>query len=225
MRKVKWILLTLVGLVVAAFLHYTLPQHDVVRIVGVRQELMTLGWENRIFFSQADAGMANSDARTVKLIDAIDPQGRPRVYRNEDTGWWGWPPYFKLDSQNLQAQAQNLTSTEANPRWVRVTHYGWRNTWITIFPNAVALKEVAGPDVRTIPWVSLTILAMLAILVLLLRRMWLQFRERMIDPAIAEVSQTWDEAAGRAELAGKQAKGAWGRFTAWLGTWWRRPRG
>ena len=36
--------------------------------------------------------------------------GKVIVYRNEATGWV-WPPYFKYDSSNLQAEATNLKSS------------------------------------------------------------------------------------------------------------------
>ena len=34
MGKIKWGLILLVALIVTAFFHYTLPQRDIVRIVG-----------------------------------------------------------------------------------------------------------------------------------------------------------------------------------------------
>ena len=34
MRYVKWAFWTVIVLVVGGFLHYTLPQHDIVRVVG-----------------------------------------------------------------------------------------------------------------------------------------------------------------------------------------------
>ena len=45
------------------------------------------------------------------------------VYRNEDTGW-GWPPYFKFDTKNLQTEAADLISSKEEPQWVILTHYG-----------------------------------------------------------------------------------------------------
>lgn len=193
--KIKWVLRILALLIIGGFLHYTLPQRDVVRIVGVRQEPMSLGWENRIFFSRSDAGMAQSDSRTIKLIDAFTSDGAARVYRNEDTGW-GWPPYFKLDSQNVQANAQDQTSTSANPKWVAITHYGWRSELLTIFPNVVHITPVDDQNVRLIPWFNIVILTFAAFIVFMLRRMWRQFRERMVDPAMVEVEEAGDRAKG-----------------------------
>jgi hypothetical protein len=216
--KIKWGVRIVLILIVGAFLHYTLPQRDIVRIVGVRQEPMSLGWENRIFYARSDAGMAESDTRTIKLIDAFTGDGATRVYRNEDTGW-GWPPYFKLDSQNVQAIAQDQTSTAAAPKWVAITHYGWRSELLTIFPNAVNITPVEGPDVRLIPWVNIIILTFLAFLVFMVRRMWLQFRERMVDPTLADVGETFDAAGARVEAVQKEARGFFGRIGAWLNTW------
>ena len=216
--RIKWGVRIVLVLIVLGFFHYTLPQRDIVRIVGVRQEPMSLGWENRIFYARSDAGMAESDTRTIKLIDAFTADGAARVYRNEDTGW-GWPPYFKLDSQNVQAIAQDQTSTEAAPKWVAITHYGWRSELITIFPNAVSIIPVDDENVRLIPWVNIILLTFLAFGVFMIRKMWLQFRERMVDPALADVSETFDAVGARAEAAKKEARGFFGRLGAWLGTW------
>jgi hypothetical protein len=216
--RIKWGVRIVLALIVLAFFHYTLPQRDIVWIAGVRQEPMALGWENRLFYARSDAGMAESDARTIKLIDAFTVDGAVRVYRNEDTGW-GWPPYFKLDSQNVQALAQRYTSTAAAPQWVAITHYGWRSELITIFPNAVSIAPVDNKDVRLIPWLNIVILTFLAFAVFMVRKMWLQFRERMVDPALADVGETFGTAGARVEAARKDARGFFGRIRAWLNTW------
>ncbi len=222
MRYVKWTVVALLVLMVGAFFHYTLPQHDIVRIVGANTQRMDLG-ENSWFFAAPDAGTstATSSSRDVKFIETIQPNGRPMVYRNEDTSW-GWPPYFKVNSFDIQTQAADLTSTEAAPKWVVITHYGWRNQLFTIFPNAVKLRQVEGPDVTIIPWVNIILFTLMAIILFMLRRMWLQFRERTIDPALEDVGDAWDAVDARADAARDGAKGAFGRFTGWLGTW-RKP--
>lgn len=196
MRKLKWGFWILVALIVAAFLHYELPQHDIVRITNTYNRLTTVGPENSWAYASPDTGTAESaDTRDIRFIEAAFPDGSVIVYRNEDTGWV-WPPYFKYDSSNLQAEAGNLKSTEDAPKWVSVTHYGWRFPILSIYPNAVSINPVAGPDVRIIPYVNIVILAALAFLVFMLRRMWLQFRERMVDPAVAEVEEAGDRAKG-----------------------------
>jgi hypothetical protein len=222
MRFVKWTVFTILGLMVFAFFHYTLPQHDIARIVGTENRRIDFG-QNSIFWAQPDVGTAAGTNRDVFFIQTIRPNGRVMVYRNEDTGW-GWPPYFKLDSSNTQAEAQALISSADAPKWVSITHYGWRNEFFTIFPNAVAVREVAGPDVTLIPWVNIVILTSLAFLVFMLRRMWMQFRERTIDPALEDMSEAWEAVDDRADQARDHARGMLGRLTGWLGTWRGKPR-
>jgi len=73
--------------------------------------------------------------------------------------------------------------------------------------------------VTIIPWVNIILLTVLAFLILMIRRMWLQFRERMVDPALADVGESFDAAGARVEAAKKEARGFFGRIGAWLGTW------
>lgn len=225
LRKLKWTLIAVLVLVLGLFLHYNLPQTDIVRVVGTSVKRMDMGWENGWAFSAPESGSAStsSASRDVLFIDTVTPAGRPSVFRNEDTGW-GWPPYFKFNSFDLQATASNLTSTAEAPKWVAVTHYGWRIQFLTIFPNATRLRQVDGPDVTIIPWTNLIILAVLLALVLLFWRMWAQFRERTVDPALLEAEEAWDRVDAHADAAKARAKGVWGRFTGWLGTWRSKPR-
>ena len=209
---IKWgIRLTLLA-IVAAFLHYTLPQRDVVRITGTYNRLTEVG-ANSIFYASPDSGTTTStvDRRDIRFIEAVFPNNKPMVYRNEDTGWI-WPPYFKYDSSNLQAEATNSISAKDKPDWVAVTHYGWRLPIFSIYPNAVKIRAVEGPDVRLIPWVNIIVLTLLAGLVLMLWRMWAQFKERMIEPAVDDLSNTLDAMDARADAARDRAKGFWGRL-------------
>ena len=193
---VKWTFRGLVLFFVAMFLLYELPQHDIVRITNTYNRLTTVGTENAWAYSSPDTGTAESaTTRDIRFIEAAFQDGSVIVYRNEDTGWV-WPPYFKYDSSNLQAEAGNLKSTVEAPKWVSVTHYGWRFPFLSIYPNAVSVREVAGPDVTIIPYVPIVILILLAFLVYMLRRMWLQFVERLVDPAIAEVEEAGDRTRG-----------------------------
>lgn len=221
MRYVKWTFWTIVAVMVFAFLHYTLPQHDIVRVVGTENRRIDFG-SNSIFWASPDVGTAAGGNRDVFFIQTVQTNGKPMVYRNEDTGW-GWPPYFKLDSSNTQAEAQALVSSSENPKWVSVTHYGWRNEFFTIFPNAVAVKQVESPDVTIIPWVNIVILTVLAGIAFMIRQMWLQFRERMIDPALNEVGDAWDNVDAQADVAREKAKGLFARIGAWLNTWKAKP--
>ena len=215
MRYVKWTLITLLVLLVGSFLHYTLPQNDIVRIVNTENRRIDFG-ENAWFWASPDVGTAAGATRDVFFIQTVRANGRPMVYRNEDTGW-GWPPYFKLNSHNVQTLASNLISPVDAPKWVAVTHYGWRNEFFTIFPNAIAVRQVEGPDTRIIPWVSIAILVTLGLLALLFWRMLAQFRERTIEPVL-------DRVDARAEIARSRAQGVRGRIRAWLDTWRGKPR-
>ena len=194
---IKWGVRLTIFVIVAAFLHYTLPQRDIVRITGTYNRLTEVG-ANSIFYASPDSGTttATVDRRDIRFIEAVFPDGGVMVYRNEDTGWF-WPPYFKWDSSTLQAEAQNLKSDKANPQWVAITHYGWRLPIFSIFPNAVSVTPLADPNVTLIPWLNIVILAFLGFVIFMLRRMWLQFRERMVDPAVAEVEEAGDRARGR----------------------------
>ena len=194
MRIILRTILVILAILTFAFLHYTLPQHDIVRIVGTENRRIDIG-ENSWFWASGDVGTAVSTSRDIFFINAVYPDGQTMEYRNEDTGW-GWPPYFKMDSFSTQTQAKELISTPEKPIWVAVTHYGWRNQLFTIFPNAIALRQVAGPEVTIIPWVNIILLALLLALLLFIRAMWRQFHERMIEPTMIEAEESADAARG-----------------------------
>ena len=215
--KIKWGLRVVLFLVVAAFLHYELPQHDIVQITNTYNRLTAVG-TNAIFYGSPDVGTAEGDQRDIRFIEAKYANGNVIIYRNEDTGWI-WPPYFKYASSNLQAEAGNLKSTEANPKWAVVTHYGWRAPWLSIYPNAVAVRPATGPDERIIPWVNIIILTLLAALWFLLWRMWAQFKERTLDPLFSGAEDALDKADATADAARAKVGGVWGGFKRWLGTW------
>jgi Protein of unknown function (DUF1523) len=218
--KIKWGLRILAVLVLGLFLHYTLPQRDIVRIVDTGNRITQIG-ANWIFYSIEDTGTGaeTNTTRDIRFIDAVFEDNQSvMVYRNEDTGWF-WPPYFKWDSSTLQAEATNLRSTNAAPQWVAVTHYGWRIPLLSAFPNAISITPVEGPDVQLIPWVNILLLSFIAFLVFMGRRMWLQFRERMVDPALADVGEGFDAMGNRVDNVRKEARGFFGRIGAWMNTW------
>ncbi|MEM6303363.1 MAG: DUF1523 family protein [Pseudomonadota bacterium] len=206
MRIISWVIALSFWTVVAAFLHYTLPQRDIVWVQGTEIIRQDFSGFNRLFYAAADTG--NNEAtvnRDLRLINTTGANGRVRVYRNEDTGF-GWPPYFKLDSSNLQAEAQGAVSSRATPEWYLLTHYGWRNEWLTIYPNAISLRPIAGPDVgKPIPWVNIFILTLLAATFWAIYVRWRRFREARIDPTLDAIDDG---------IAEKRAG-----FTRWLGTW------
>ncbi|MEM6341088.1 MAG: DUF1523 family protein [Pseudomonadota bacterium] len=213
MTYIKWTFILTFWLIFGAFLHYTLPQKDIVYVQGteiIRQDFTSL---NRVFYARADTGNDNlAINRDLRLINATRANGRVMVYRNEDTGF-GWPPYFKLDSSNLQAEAQGSVSTRANPEWYLLTHYGWRNEFLTIYPNAIGLRPIEGPQAgKPIPWLNILILTLIAAVFWAIRVRWVRFRERRIDPRLEDIQDSW-EAAGDAVSARR------GRFRRWLDTW------
>ena len=211
-KFLKWTFRITVLLFVAGFLHYTLPQHDIVRITNTYNRLTTVGTENAWAYASPDTGTAESTTtRDIRFIDAAYADGSVIVYRNEDTGWV-WPPYFKYDSSNLQAEATNYVSTKEKPEWVAVTHYGWRMPIFSIYPNAVKIRPVDGPDVRLIPWVNIIVLVLLALGFGMLWRMWQQFKERMIEPAVDDLNNTLDAMDAGADAAKAKARGFWGRM-------------
>lgn len=215
MRYVKWTFWALVALIIGGFLHYTLPQHDIVRVVNTYQERQDLGDWTSIFWSTPDDQSGTLTSRDVQFISTIRTNGKPMVYRNEDTGWH-WPPYFKFDTASLLAEAEDLKSSPEAPKWAVITHYGWRNELLSIFPNAVSIKAVAGPDVRIIPWVNIVLLTVMVLILLTIRAMWRQFKERSIDPVLEDVEEAWDDVEEAADAAGSRAKGGLGRLRDWM---------
>lgn len=209
MRYVKWMFLVLFWGIIAAFLHYTLPQYDVVRIVNTYEERIELNDWTRIFWSTPDDQSLNVTSRDVQFIQTVDPDGRAIVYRNEDTGW-RWPPYFKFDTANLYTEAADLVSTKDNPEWVSIRHYGWRNEFFSSFPNAVSIKPVDGPDYRPINYFNIIFLTLFAALVYGLWVRWRRFRRARIDPVLEDIEDRFD-------AAGDAVQERSGRFRRWLG--------
>ncbi|WP_339768478.1 DUF1523 family protein [uncultured Pseudosulfitobacter sp.] len=213
MRYLKWFFIIVFWVLVAAIFHYTLPQKDIVRITDTYEKRIDFG-ENSIFWAQADVGTdGTASNRDVFFIQTrLANSDRVMVYRNEDTGW-GWPPYFKFDTSNLQAEAGDLKSTAANPRYVIIKHYGWRLVFGTVFPNAISVTPVDGPDAsKGIPFLNIFILTLFFMVVYFIWVRWRRFRQARIDPRLEEMQDNW-EAAGDA-MADRRS-----RFSRWLDTW------
>jgi hypothetical protein len=211
MVYVKWAFWITFWVIVGAFFHYTLPQHDIVRVTDTYEKRIDFG-ENSIFWAAPDVGNATGTAnRDVFFIQTRMANDQVMVYRNEDTGW-GWPPYFKFDTSNLQAEAADLKSAADTPQWGAIKHYGWRNEFMSIFPNAVGVKPVAGPDVTIVPWLNIIILLLFAAVCWAIWVRWRRFRAARIDPVIEDIGDSLDAAGDN--LAEKR-----GRFSRWLGSW------
>jgi hypothetical protein len=192
MVYVKWVFWGVFWTIILGFLHYTLPQHDIARITDTYEKRVDFG-DNSIFWAKSDAGNAAAPTnRDVFFIQAFRTNGRPMIYRNEDTGW-GWPPYFKFDTSNLQADASDLISKKSaeTAQWVSIRHYGWRNEFLSIFPNAISVKAVAGPDVRIIPWFNIIVLTTLAALAWGIWARWRKFRARRDKRQYDEHTEGW----------------------------------
>ncbi|MFV0301183.1 MAG: DUF1523 family protein, partial [Paracoccus sp. (in: a-proteobacteria)] len=220
MYYVKVVFGVLLGVIVFAFLDYTLPSKNTVRITNTYNRLTYISPTSSIFYAADDTGTVENQQgqRDVRFIDTVRPNNKVFVYRNEDTGWI-WPPYFKYDSANLHAEATNLQSTAADPQWVSITAYGWRLPWLSTYPNAVSIDTVAGPNEQPRNWPAMIVLIVLFMLLLLFWRMWAQFRQRTIDPAVARVDRAWDDVEASADAARdrvvSEASEARGRFTRW----------
>lgn len=195
MRLLKWAFWLSVWALVAAFLHYTLPQRDIVRLTETEIRRVDVG-DRPLFWASADTGTNTLENRDVRFIVGFDGAGEPHVYRNEDTGW-GWPPYFKLDSSNLQAEAGDLVSTSADPRWVSVSHYGWRSELLSIFPNALSVRAVPGPTASNVSWPAIVILVLLALVAWFVLSRWWRFKEARITPMLDDADAAWDERRAR----------------------------
>ncbi|MEL7258305.1 MAG: DUF1523 family protein [Pseudomonadota bacterium] len=212
MVYVKWVFWVVFWLFWAAFFHYTLPQTDIARVTDTYEKRIDFG-ENSIFWASPDVGNDGTLAnRDVFFIQTVRANGSTMVYRNEDTGW-SWPPYFKFDTSNLQAEAADQKSTADAPKWVAIKHYGWRNEFLSIFPNAVGVSPVSGPDAaKGVPWVNIIILVLFGLVVLGAWRLWRRFRAKRIDPMVDSIESGFD-AAGDAVNDGR------GRVRRWLDTW------
>jgi hypothetical protein len=204
MGYIKWAFWISFWVFVASFFHYTLPQHDIARVTDTYEKRIDFG-ENSIFWAAADTGNATTAVnRDVFFVQTRLSNDNVMVYRNEDTGW-GWPPYFKFDTTNLQAEASDLKSVAASPQWVVIKHYGWRNEFLSIFPNAVSVRAVDSPDVRIIPWLNIAILIFFAAFAWAVWVRWHRFREARIDPVLQDAG---DSVANTSDSVKK-----------WFGSW------
>lgn len=192
MTYIKWTFRLLVLAILAAFLSYVLPQRDIVRVVSTEVIRTDFTGYNRMFYAQADSGSAEAATRDLRLINTVRYNGRVMVYRNEDTGWI-WPPYFKFDSSDLQAEAEDLTSTTDVPRWAVVTHYGWRIRYLTVYPNAIDIRPVADPEARMIPWFNIIFLTVLFAFGWAVTVRWRRFRARRIQPRLDQIDSAIGE--------------------------------
>lgn len=192
MIYVKWFLIVAFWLLIGSFFHYTLPQVDIARITDTYEKRVSPG-ANALFWSRGEAGSSSTATeRDVFFIQTRLANDKVMVYRNEDTGWI-WPPYFKFDTSNLQAEAADLRSTATAPQYVAIRHYGWRLEFLSIFPNAVSVWPVEGPEAsKPLPWVNVLVLTVFAALFYGIWVRWRRFRQARIDPALEDLQDSWE---------------------------------
>ncbi|MCW3782958.1 DUF1523 family protein [Defluviimonas salinarum] len=222
LKLLKWSLRIVAFLSVAVVLQYTLPSRDIVLVTDTYNRMTTIG-DNAMFYATPDVGSNDHETRDIRFVEAAYPDGSVIVYRNEDTGWV-WPPYFKYDSSNLQAEASQLRSTPKDPTWVAITHYGWRIPFFSIYPNAVAVTAISGPDVKLFPWVNIVVIVMIALAALFLRALWRQFLERTILPVFGQARAQVEAIEAQGDAVAGVARRRWSLFSGWLGTWRGKPR-
>ncbi|AXI49039.1 DUF1523 domain-containing protein [Sulfitobacter sp. SK012] len=208
MGLIKWTFWITFWVLVVSVFHYTLPQVDIVRVTDTYEKRVDPG-ENSIFWAQADIGTDPLALnRDVFFIQTRRAKGDVMVYRNEDTGW-GWPPYFKFDTSNLQAEAADLKSTADGGQYAAIKHYGWRNEFLTVFPNAVSIRAVDGPDApKGLPWLNIIIITIFAAVAYGIWVRWRRFRRARIDPTVEAIEDDFADASGR--------------FSKWIGSWRRK---
>ena len=145
------ILIAIPVLILVAALHYSLPQVDVVRAVGVEVK--------RVDITKSDAEQSRS--RDVYQLQMETLDGKPRVYRNEDNFI-----YLKFDSADLQTKIKSFATDK---QLVALRHYGWRLRFFSIFPNAVKVWPVE-EGYRHIPIFNIVVLTIIAGLIFILAR-------------------------------------------------------
>lgn len=206
LKHVPALILFVVG---AVLLNYYLPDRDVVRIVGTEVKRIDIS-KGAPFWDRADIGTNDEATRDVRFINAVLENGKTKVYRNEDTGW-GFPPYFKFNSSDVTAQAQDLSQIEG--QWVAIRHYGWRIRLFSIFPNATSIKRVSGPDAFLIPWFNIVFIGLLLLIWFLLWRRIRAWKAKRIDPTLDKVGDSIGDAAREVgesvEEGSEKARGFW----------------
>ena len=194
MRYLKWIIRVLGLMVTLMFLHYTLPQHDIVRVTNTYEKRVDFG-SYGFFWSAGNQDETGTIVnRDVFFIETFQTNDKPMIYRNEDTAW-GWPPFFKFDTANLQAEASNasINSNAEPPQWMVIRHYGWRNELFSIYPNALSIRMASGPDEQIFPWLNILTLIVLSSIFWAIWVRWVRFRMRRIDPALERWDNRFDD--------------------------------
>jgi Protein of unknown function (DUF1523) len=143
-----------------AFLDYFLPHHEVLKMVGT--DVKRVG---------GDSGQRSGPQFDIRYIYAEDiDTKKPRVFRNEDTGW-GFPWYMKFNSSDVQAAARAIANEGGT---AAITYYGWRIQLFSMYPNVIKIKR-AEPGTVIIPWFNIAFFS-----VVIGGSLWLAFWIRSI---------------------------------------------
>ncbi len=94
---------------VAAFLHYNLPRHLVVRVVGAD----VLRYDNKDTRHPSVQGGPSRDIYQI-FTESLDERRKPFVLHNEDTGFH-FPWYVKFNSADIQSEATSMAGERATP--------------------------------------------------------------------------------------------------------------
>jgi hypothetical protein len=121
--------------------------------------LYSLPSQLKVHVTGTEVTRKNAEARDgvirpydVRYVMAEDLDGDAHMFRNQDTGW-GWPPFFKFDSGDIAAQANNY-AVDAREEVVLIKYYGFRIHMLSAFPNIVSMKTVPA-DYQAIPWFNI----------------------------------------------------------------------
>ncbi len=176
MKYLKLILISAFLTIILFFAHYTLPSKDVVRIVGTEVVRTEVG-SNPVFWVRGGTGETLN--RDIRFINGVNfGSESERVYRNEDTGW-RWPPYFKFDSGDIQAQAQSFAGRSVER--VLVNHYGIRNRTLSIYPNVTSVRELGPGETKPLNWLRYIGFGFAIVLLLVVWRLWRLFSIWVVD--------------------------------------------
>jgi len=172
-KKIKIGIGIVLAIIVVLFFHYNLPRTDVVQISGTDIKRM----DKDVDVEEKEVGaevQVKTTTRTqdVRFVNSVSRNGKPMVFRNEDTGW-GWPPYFKFNSADVTAEAQAFANEQGKP-WVLIKYYGWRFTMFSMFPNVLDLKKV-DKDYSHIPVFNIVFFILLITVVFMIRYKVKQF--------------------------------------------------
>ena len=87
-----------------------------------------------------------------------------------------------------------------------VTHYGWRIKLFTIFPNAISISQVEGPDVFLIPWFNILFFIVVAAILFVTVRAISVFKRMQVDPIVDGIDDFIDDVGENAEQTHSKVK-------------------